>query len=656
MRISLAFWQNQWTKYSGRKIASFFLLFFLFNPYLLAREIPGIIETLETLVELERSREEQLLNDVASKQLNIGGMQEVLEVKIDPLFLRSIIFHSPGQYLRLAKDDTCLFYAALDNQLLYSSGGNIQHLPILYRESKDDEIKQALVSRQDFSQKVGRNDCFRNRELREIFHPQNIAATLKSIEFPIPKNQQECQTIHQSWKSNPYLPYLCRIPEMGKQRQLAQTRLRDLPDNQIRERRYYSQVSAAADLLLNHTNSFQLSYLENLCENLFDPQNFCRDYLAQDIWSRVLNNEAALSKMRFQCARASDMRPDQMPTREQFQSCRNEFKRAPRTCERLHFNSFPSFFPKPPCDIQSDTLLVSRLNKNYLDCPGRLDNEGITNVHRIVNHFRPREISIRPESCSSEAALSFASLYIGAEREEFWPLEICFDNPVTGDENCRKYIPGDHPTSPLAETRVVSSILRIIRSTVEDLNCRMISESEYRPNRLEFQNGCFIVFPESHCTFMSCHKKITHNQNHVRDLRYRGEVRYEYFPLSFTQNRTSLSYILTETLRLSETPIRNVSELRNFFENQEKGIIHGIGCLEDLLPQVYPKLGLNACRPLPFIIDGIKEEGADTLVSFISSIEDISTPRLMSWNYVINSLMNYSRLHPLRTWTLYGLH
>ena len=85
------------------------------------------------------------------------------------------------------------------------------------------------------------------------------------------------------------------------------------------------------------------------------------------------------------------------------------------------------------------------------------------------------------------------------------------------------------------------------------------------------------------------------------------------------------------------------------------GVIHGIGCAEDLIPEQFQRMAINQCHPLPFIVDGHTEKNGDTLLITRLAIEDVHTPRFLMWPNIFNAVSAYQELHPLNTWTLNGI-
>ncbi len=113
--------------------------------------------------------------------------------------------------------------------------------------------------------------------------------------------------------------------------------------------------------------------------------------------------------------------------------------------------------------------------------------------------------------------------------------------------------------------------------------------------------------------------------------------------------------MLREVKKLQSRPIKNLTDLTFYLDKINGSIIHGVGCAEDLLPEYFSRFTLNACRPLPFIIDGHVMKNKTTFLVFRSAIEDIHTPRLISWANVFSAVSAYQQLQPLNIWTLNGL-
>ncbi|MCY4524574.1 MAG: hypothetical protein OXB84_07540, partial [Halobacteriovoraceae bacterium] len=113
------------------------------------------------------------------------------------------------------------------------------------------------------------------------------------------------------------------------------------------------------------------------------------------------------------------------------------------------------------------------------------------------------------------------------------------------------------------------------------------------------------------------------------------------------------SNLLAKSHKLRNRSIKNLTELRFFLKRGH--VAHGIGCMEDIYPLRFKKRTLNDCKPLPFIIDGMVTQKKNSFLVVRTALDDIHHPRLINWQFIYSSLMAYQKLHPLKSWMLYGL-
>ena len=117
----------------------------------------------------------------------------------------------------------------------------------------------------------------------------------------------------------------------------------------------------------------------------------------------------------------------------------------------------------PNCEDISEALMVSQLETDYHDCPGYIDNEGMINIFRIINHLDGKKFASTPKSCVNEVNQTFASLLFDFDYEEGWPLRLCYQDRIDDVEKCLPYIPGNNETDKMSEGSVVSNILHKTR-------------------------------------------------------------------------------------------------------------------------------------------------------------------------------------------------
>ncbi len=608
-----------------------FLIFYLGCPAAKAfgEENPGVIESLERLLNVERKQFEIAKSKIQSNFKSLNNLSDSTEIKLDPQFMRSILFHSDDRFLQLAQKDECHFLSVLENNLLKTSDGDIENVLINFK-NKLSVNENASLPIQDFFDLIYKKKCLNNHEYSTLFNISNFQKTIAGIKFQVPSNLSECESIHKNWLDNSYTPYLCQVQQIL--RKSKKQKLKDLYSEKI--------------------PSLQKTYIDNLCTNINSPQRFCEIYLKNDVWNKVINGEAPPYKLSYKC---QNMLGKTELTANDLKTCAAKLNSDPSICELKGNKNFQSDFPLQNCEKISDSLLKSKLVTNYHDCPGRVDNESITNIHRLINHFSPRKINSTVENCASEANYTFARLNFDLKHEEGWPLKVCYLDRVKGKEDCIPYIPGSRPEEPLSEDQVIAKILYQQKGAAAKTKCRIVDSKNYNPLRSEFKFGCFIVYDFETCTTLSCSKKVIWEEKSMADIKFIGSPTFDYFPTAFLNERYSFLNMINEVYGTQGRPIKNLTDLKFYLDKIPNGIIHGVGCVEDLIPEEFQRNVINQCHPMPFIIDAYIVKNGETWISLRAAIDDIHTPRLVQWQNIYNSVSAHSELHPLKTWTLYGI-
>lgn len=594
-----------------------------------AEENPGVIESLERLLEVHRKQFDQNKTKIQSNLKAPTDLSSLNDLKLDPQFVRSLIFHSDDNYLRLVQNDECKLLSLIETNLVKTAEGEITTILTQYKTS-DGKTESAAFPREDFFEQMYKKKCLNNREFTTLFNESNFQKTIEGIKFQVPKSENECLAIHKEWLNNTFTPYLCRIQQTIKK----------------------SKSQRQIDLYKSKIAAFQRTYIDNLCTNLTSPKNFCENYLKKDIWSKVLNGEAPLSKLSFKCQNILGKAP---LNQAELRDCAAKLNNAPSFCETRGTKNFPSLFPLRNCNLISDALNKSKLIANYQDCPGNVDNESLTNIHRLVMHFDPRQIATTKETCAGETEYSFAKLNFDIKHDEGWPLKVCFMNRVQEKENCVPYIPGSRENEALSEDQVIAKILYTQKGAPPKTKCRIVDSKTYNPIRSDFKFGCFIVYDAETCTTLSCDKKVIWEEKVQPDIKFVGKPVFDYFPTAFINERYSFYSMINEVKGTQQRTIKNLTDMKFYLDKIPTGLIHGVGCAEDLLPEEFARTIMNQCRPMPFIVDGYAVKNNETWITLRSAIDDVQSPRFVLWQNIFNAVSAYRELHPLNTWTLYGI-
>ncbi len=591
---------------------------------------PGLIESFERLSELSKDQFQKNKLRVQSQLNVITDLGQLSDIKLDPDFLKNLIINSDERFLLLSNKDECRFLSTLETNLLKTSDGNTDTIVINFR-NVENKTMVAAVPRQDFFEQIYKKKCLNNREYSVLFSEANAQKTIEGIKFTVPKNKNECYAIHKEWFDNSYTPYLCRIQQIIKR----------------------SVVKSQSDYYTERVPLMKRIYLDNLCGSLSTPELFCESYLKNDVWNKAINSEVPSYKMNYKCQNL--LNKNEPLTTVDIKNCAAKLATDNQFCETRGNKNFSSNFPLQSCNNISLALNNSKLVTDYHDCPGLIDNEALTNVHRIINHFAPRKIVSAKETCSGETNYSFARLNLDLKHLVGWPLKICYLNRIDNKEACTTYIPGSRLAEPLSEDQVVAKILYSQKGAPAKTTCKIVDSKTYNPLRTDFKYGCFIVYNADNCTTFSCDKKVIWEEKHQDDIKFKGIPVFDYFPTAFMNERYAFINMINEVYGTQERTIKNFTELAFHIEKTPNTIVHGIGCIEDLLPENYSRSAINQCHPMPFIIDGVVRKSSNNMLVIRLAIEDLHSPRLMLWSNIFNSVSAYQELHPLNTWTLYGI-
>ena len=290
----------------------------------------------------------------------------------------------------------------------------------------------------------------------------------------------------------------------------------------------------------------------------------------------------------------------------------------------------------------------------YTDCPGKINNSALTNTHRIINHLFANSFDSDPNSCHSEANYNLSKLAIETKTDEVWQLQLCYKDLINKKEQCEMFIPGNYEKVDYNEEKVVRGILSKLNKVEDYPTCRLVSNKVYKPFKLEFKNGCFIVYDPNNCSNSFCERKIFVDKNEIKDIQYKGIVSFDYFPTNYIKSKNSVQKLIEVNYKKKFQTIKNITELEVYLKNKKEGVIQGVGCSEDIYPQFFSRNYLNQCTPLPFIIDGAISKNDNKLLVFRSSLDSVHYPRLVPWNFVFTGLSNFREQHPLKSWLLYG--
>lgn len=600
-------------------------------------EYPGIIQTFEKLISIDSEKVKKRTEVLTNAGRIFSSATEVQNLDLDPDFLNSIILHSDPGYLRMASTDRCRFYESILTDLLRSSEGKIKNVVMTYVEK--DKRQSAIISKKDFLAKVVNQECPETQKTIAEFQIKTIQNTLKGINFEIPSGLDQCRNIHVDWVNNPKTPFLCQIHEYIKEAKTGGGDPKDLP-----------QRRAVANILEDKMTLVQKDYVENLCKHLDDEDLFCEEFLNVSFWTKIAGGYEDKTYADEICKQALNT---QTLSDAQYLMCMARLKKESDLC--LYPSGNPGLRPQPNCDQISTALNFSGYKANFKDSPGNSDQMIATNVARIIAHFSPAEITkVEGPGSANSAAMTF-NFNRNYDNDENWRLEACYDDKINEREVCQKMYFGKNPNDPAAYTNVVAKILRETRGAEARTTCEMVDSVTYNPLLLQYKSGCYVIYEKDNCFISQCKHKILYNDRPFDLVKIKGNTSMAYFPMNVRDERFSQQYILTRDFKKQGRSLSNLSDLSSYFKKSKSGIVHGIGCAEDLLPTFFKTQAINQCTPLPFVVNGLMKDKDKFVFVTRTAADSMQAPRLISWSSLYSAVKSYQRVHPLKLWTMYGL-
>ena len=650
--MSLKFWKKSFYSFVATGILASIVAFPGEAP---SSPYPRFFSTVEQLIKIDDRSYHQLWQKSALSSIGSRRLTELKDIALDPVFLQSILFHSPAVFSDLAAEDECRFYAFLEQGLLSRPLHIMQNIPIRYTDQGKRLL--AVVPAKDFFAFIygkKHTQCQINNDQKRLFRGKSLKKTLAMLKLPVPSNWDDCFKIFQEWREKPLLAPLCRLAEGIRLVDQRKRQLAVLATSDGSLRRQLKAQIAQAQYLTQLLSPFQVDYLVHTCSSLGSTGKFCAKFVDTSFWTRVASNRLGRMELAAKCHML--LGKDQKSlTAKELVTCAEQFSRDKKLCHYLESERYPALAPSPDCGQISRALGVSRLRANYQDCPGKVDNEGMINFSRMLAHLEDKQYGVSPSSCNHFPVAQFVEFNFDHQNEEVWDLSICYPDPIENKQLCRPAIVGQGGDSRYAEGNVVVWILHRMKLAPKSTKCQFVEREKYNPSRLKYQNKCFLIYDEEQCTSLACPKQIMYRNRNVSNITYQGFVAFDYFPNSLRSDQRSITYTLNRVRKIGRRPIRNITELKYYLKSSANALAHGRGCIEDIYPRNFSKRYMNQCTPVSFIIDGLLEEDFRFYVTIRTGADSVHAPRIVSWYNVYQSLVSYQAMQPIEHWTLYGI-
>lgn len=607
----------------------------------------GLLESFEEKLNVYREDINKKILNPPSDVLTRQVFKDEEKIELSTRQINTILLYSPEYYKELYYTNTCSIYTLLKNRLIHINGS-----PLINVEAKitnGSEESTAIVPIDAFLAHYYKSSCRLSFKQSRVFEQGLLANSFKKLTPKFPTSELQCLDQFNSLSSNINIDHICSAPFTVDLAAKMETKLSD-NNLGLRERSYINSLRREAKKYTSEIKEKDLLYFRNFCSNLNRKENFCGNFSKQDFWGLISNKQRTQSYITSRCQHIFKKSP---LSEVEYLRCIKLLRDKPEICEIKGPRDGSVLYPMPNCEKISEALTISRLKNNFNDCPKFIGNHAITNGARVIKHFATNDI--KSNDCIFPSYEKIYGLYLESKEEDKWPLKICYKNN-DDVKNCLPYIPGNSKDNYSALNMVVANMLFQTKVVSNRIKCQEVPKKKYNPLRIKYKSGCWIVPEEVACRTVSCKYKIMLDNRSIKDIWSEGQLNFDYFKTKYNSTDTAIHDRIINLLRLKEQEINSLSSLKFFLDKKKSGIIHGVGCGEDLYPSHYLSNKIGICTPIPFIVDGHKEINNNTYLSFRGAIDDVTSPRLMLWANVFTALSRYSTLGPLKTWEFYGIY
>ena len=614
---------NQWNNFRKLLVLGLCLIGIAENCF-------GFVNELNILLKAERNRFFEKNNFLNYSPALKKDLEKANDIKLDQDFLISTILRLDPKHRKFLKpSDPCSVYSYLVSGQAQNALGEVKSLAINYQ--KDGVLTSSIISLNDFHEMVVKPRCPKVIPFSEVEKNQYFQTQLKKIKEMIPTEPTTCEKDFQEILNSSHAINLCHVYEQTKKARsnFSVFRFKTSYLNRIKK-------------LLDKQDQF---FLNNLCLSQKDSQVFCKDIFEANYWQKISQGKHSPHITPIYCGANS----------KNTKNCLNKLSDNPKSCQYPQFLS-SSLVPAMNCDHLSLAFNHSHLKTKYPECPLQIENMGLVAASRLITHIKKGEHEVKPEYCVSYPLSQFVDFNFEFGNALAWDYQLCYFDKIEQADKCLPSIIGSLDKYEYSQDLVISKILQKNGIISDNQSCTAVDEDAYNPNLLKFKSGCYILGQLGRCSLTKCKFKVLYNEKEIDIIKTNPAQNFDYISSTRDYRNFSQVKLITEQLKKNSSEIRNLSVLKNFFKNHPKDIIHGVGCLQSILPHHFQMNSLNQCEPIPFIIDGhVDKDGTSYLVTR-TSLDHLHAPRLIPWQRVYSGVKTLHDLHPQKAWSMNGLY
>lgn len=610
----------------------------------------GLLDLFESEVLKSKSQLSGIQANASSNNL-VSNLTNISNIELTQKQLDTLIYLSSESDNFLFINNSCALYVYLKENVNFLNDNKVDKLEVEITLA-GGEKKIETISIQNFSELYFKNKCQRQNELFEQMKVDKIKRVMEREKISYPTDEVACLNFYNEWVSNPQTPHMCSIVWKIKNSQKQKKFLQNNPNLEISQRATINEEIRVGSAYAQILSDTEYSLFSKFCSTSYSSQNFCGNYNKSNFWKTIENYTQDESKISWKCL---SLYNTEKINRAEIINCMKRLEATPSICENRGNIANSSLIPMPNCDEISSALLVSKLNTNYHDCPANIGHNGITTTFRILKHFNKVKKEIDIKDCRFPSFASTYEIFLESKELNKWPLKVCYIEPIDKKEVCENYVPGNHETYTYAQNNVIGNILFNRKLIPNRQKCEVIENEIYKPERLKFRAGCYALSKKDECEADKCKLRIMIDGREIFQVYTKGDILFSFDKFKYNHISPSLLERIESLYQISQNDIQSLTSAVFHLTKVKNGIIAGVGCLEDILPEYFPSSFPNQCTPMPFIIDGYQDKDATTFLLTRLSIDDIHSPRLISWNNILNSVTRYAQFNPMKKWSFYGL-
>ncbi len=602
----------------NKKSYAFIACIFIFlSNGVIAQSNQGILESLDNLILKDKQKSLFYSNFpvVISKKSDLDSKKYSYELNVD--YLNSLFFNSPTTINNAIKSNTCTLY-----ELLYL---NVFHHKIFRDQVLVNQInirtKQARVvkaSKKTILNHLINTQCPQSKANVTLAQNNNIKI-LKNYSFNELLQSNRCEQKVSSLIRSQNFSYLAYLSKKAKTKpsffkSLSQQELNGLKlfneylqnNSKICSNQKGENLLSISQDLLTRKN-----YIIPLCKDFYKTKRSLKD-------SEVLKCVTAI--------------------RNNLDFCYSHKSR---------YNN--AFFPLQDCKVIGENFILNKYKNLTSDCPGKIANEGIVNAARIISTLTDTKEKSHCFSKKIEKLVEFSNK---AGIDDVWDVKLCYLNKFYNDKRCYKTL-FDRIDGPLSYKYIIEKILKDSKVISANINC---VTTKYKILKIgESSSGCAIQIDPTICSLNSCPfsiyidgKKIKHS------IQLESKIQLSYFPKTNRDFSNSFQSLLKSEYKMNSNSIKNMTQLTKYLK-KKKAIIHGVGCAEELLSNSYYRKSFFSCRPIPFLISGVKTDSRGFKNALVNlSIDNMLNTREIAWNDISSAISNYTK--HFGKWSLYAIY